>query len=92
MAAESSPHAERRTASRARRYFKARCIFNEGASSLDVTLRNITPAGARIAADALACLPPTFELRILEGLGGYSSRRARLVWRRAGSAGVEFTD
>ena len=92
MSIRSPPHAETRRASRARRYRQARCVFNQGASSLDVMLRDISPSGARIAGDALICLPPTFEFRILDGLGGYSARPARLVWSRGAAAGIAFTD
>ena len=88
----SSPHAEKRRAPRVRRLLQARCVFNGGSSTLDVTLRNISPLGARIAGDALICLPPTFELRILDGFGGYSARRSRLVWSRGATAGIEFID
>jgi hypothetical protein len=86
------PHAERRRASRARRLRQARCIFNDGSSSLDVTLRDVSPTGARITGDALICLPPTFELSIHDGCGGYSARRARLVWVKGGSAGLKFVE
>ena len=86
------PHAERRRSARARRLRQARCVFNDGSSSLDVTLRDLSPRGARIVGDALICLPPTFELRIHDGYGGYSVRQARLVWAKCGSAGLEFTD
>ena len=44
---------EKRCASRVRRFRQARCIFHDGASSLDVTLRDISPSGARIAGDQL---------------------------------------
>ncbi len=67
-------------------------MFNNGSSSLDVTLRNISLTGAWIAGDALICLPPRFELRILDGSGGYSARQVRLVWCTIASAGVEFVD
>ncbi len=67
-------------------------MFNLGASTLDVTLRNISATGANIAGDALICLPPTFELQIHDGFGGYSARQARLVWSRGMTAGIEFID
>ncbi len=73
---------------RPRRLRQARC----GASSLDVTLRDISSLGARIAGDGLFCLPQTFELRIHDGVGGHSARNVRLVWSTAGTAGVEFID
>jgi hypothetical protein len=86
------PYAEKRRTIRARRLRQARCVFNGGSSTLDVTLRDISPLGARITGDALACLPPTFELRILDGLGGFSARQVRLVWTRGATAGIEFID
>ncbi len=86
------PHAEKRRDFRSRRLRRALCVFNHGSSSLDVTVRNISPTGARIAGDALICLPPTFEFRILDDVGGYSARQARLVWCKGATAGVEFVD
>jgi hypothetical protein len=83
---------EKRRTHRARQLRQARCVFNEGASVLDVTLRNISPTGARIAGHELICLPKTFELRVQDNLGGYSARKARLVWTDGATAGLEFID
>jgi hypothetical protein len=87
-----APSAEKGRSPRVRRLRQARCVFNNGSSSLDVTLRNISVTGANITGDALICLPPTFELQIHDGFGGYSGRHARLVWSRGATAGIEFTD
>ena len=94
MPVDSSPEpfSEKRRLYRARRLRKARCVFNDGKSSLDVTLRDISPAGARILGHELIWLPPTFELQILDADGAYSSRSARLQWRKGDAAGVEFID
>jgi len=86
------PFADKRYAFRARRLRQARCVFNNGASTLDVTLRDISPSGARIAGDALIALPPSFELRIYDGVGGFSARKARIVWSKGATVGVEFVD
>lgn len=86
----SPPCAEKRRTPRARRLRQAQCVFNEGSSTLDVTLRNISVTGANLASDALISLPETFEIRVLDGLGGYSARKARLVWSRGRTAGVKF--
>ncbi len=83
---------EKRRAPRLPRFRRAMCVFNEGASSLDVTLRGVSAAGARICGDELFCLPKTFELRINDGVGGYSARKARLIWSKDSTAGVEFID
>ncbi len=92
MSMPSQSYAERSRCPRVLRLRKARCVFNNGASSLDVTLRNISLTGAKIAGDALICLPPSFELQIHDGFGGYSGRHAHLVWSRGATAGIEFTD
>src|SRR5271165_3631581 len=87
-----SPPAEKRRAPRARRFRQARCVFNNGASTLDVVVRDLSPLGARIAGDQLIVLPAAFEFRILDGFGGYSARKARIVWAKGATAGVEFLD
>jgi len=82
--------ADQRRSPRTRRLRQARCIFNNGNSSLDVTVRDLSAVGARVVGDGLVCLPRTFELRIHEGAGVYSARRARLVWTDGSTAGLEF--
>ena len=83
-------YADQRRSVRTRRLRQARCVFNNGASSLDVTLRDVSAVGARVIGDGLVFLPRTFELRIHEGDGAYSARRARLVWTDGRTAGLEF--
>ena len=83
---------EKRSLHRARRSRAAHCVFNDGALVLEVALRDISPAGARIAGAELTGLPSTFELRIPDGLGGYSARRALVVWCKGAAAGLTFID
>lgn len=91
-ASESDLFPERRSIRRARGLRCARCVFNAGASTLDVTLRDISPSGARIVGNELIWLPKTFELQIFDSSGAYASREARLKWVKGTSAGVEFID
>ena len=83
---------EHRRFPRARRLRQALCVFNNGGSSLDVTLRDVSARGARVVGDGLVFLPKTFELRIHEGDGLYSAHVARLVWTDGRIAGLEFID
>jgi len=76
---------------RMRRLRRALCVFNNGTSSLDVTLRDISPSGARVEGDGLPFLPQTFELRIVEGDGRHFTRPVRIVWTKGRTAGLEFT-
>ncbi len=71
-------------------YRRARCFFNNGSSSLDVTLRNMSTSGARVVGENLLCLPQTFELHIYEGGGAHSVRSARMVWTDGTTAGLKF--
>ena len=84
--------AELRRFPRARRLRQALCIFNNGSSSLDVTVRDISASGARVIGDGLLFLPKTFELRIHESDDFYSVRSARLIWTDGRNAGLEFID
>ena len=88
----SPPVAEKRRAPRSRTIRRALCVFSNGTSTLDVTLRDMSPHGARLVAQTLVRLPPTFELRINDGFGGNSMRRVRLAWVKGETAGVEFID
>lgn len=89
---DSDPYSERRRLRRQRSFRRARCVFNGGASTLDVTVRDISPTGARIAGDELIWLPHTFELQIYDSAGAYACREARLKWLKGSLAGVEFVD
>ena len=99
MSMPSLPYAEKRRSPRVLRLRKARCVFDNGSSSLDVTLRNISFTGANIVsftADTLISLPPTFEFQILDGFGGYSARTpassGREARRRASNSSTDGDD
>ena len=92
MSAHPPSFSEKRRSHRAKRLRRANCVFNNASSTLDVTVRNITPEGARIAGHELFCLPQNFELRILDETGGYSARMAKIVWRDENAAGLQFID
>jgi hypothetical protein len=75
---------------RKRCYLKARFVFNDGYSSLDAILRDISPAGARAADVDMRDVPGRFDL-IVRGAGGAPVRRqARTVWRADRAMGVAF--
>ncbi|MGO9742995.1 MAG: PilZ domain-containing protein [Roseiarcus sp.] len=88
--AASSPALDRRQTQRSRCFRAALCVFNNGQSDLEVTLRNLSDAGAKITGDELAFLPDNFELRIRDPFGRYEKRQARRVWSRGGGAGLGF--
>ena len=83
---------EQRRFPRSRRLRQALCVFNNGASSLDVMVRDVSAKGARVIGDGMVLLPKTFELRIRDGDRLQSARTARLVWTDGRTAGIEFID
>ena len=80
---------ERRTSKRWRTVLKARILFNNRASVLDCTVRDLSEAGARIYFADTAALPATFELEI-------PSKGVRVqgcvMWSRGANHGVMFRE
>ena len=64
-------------------------MFNNGASTLDVTLRDLSAGGARVVGVRGRKASPS-DFRVGEGDGAYSIPRARLIWTDGKTAGLEF--
>jgi hypothetical protein len=75
---------ERRTVQR-HRTLKAGKIVLHGASVLDCTIRNLSPAGACIAVPNAAIVPAEFELQFDGDI-----RHCEVAWRRMDRLGVKF--
>ncbi|MDP2355479.1 MAG: PilZ domain-containing protein [Beijerinckiaceae bacterium] len=76
-------------AARSRTLIGARAMFNEGRSSLDCQIRNLSATGARLNFESTLGLPNTFVLEI--------PSRGQLVavavrWRKEAAVGVEFVE
>ncbi len=76
-------------AERMRSLLRARMIFNEGRSTLDCVVRNMSATGARIEISDSIALPEVFDLHIPHK---GRKRAARLMWRDNGVIGAEFVD
>lgn len=83
---------QRRRAPRARCLRPARCVFDKGYSTIEVTIRNISQSGARISGPDVRNLPASFELWIPDGFGDDKRRLARRVWMRGDTVGLSFND
>ena len=79
--------AEHRSETRQRVFLKGRVIFNNGASSMDCLVRDLSSTGARLAISESMTLPEVFELYIPQKDRSF---RATLRWRRDDSIGVTF--
>jgi PilZ domain len=80
---------ETRNSGRVRAILGAQIIFNNRNSTLDCQIRNISQKGARLAFSSSVSIPQEFELSVPQRGRTY---RARLRWRDAEGAGVEFID
>ena len=79
--------AERRAAARLRSLLRGRIVFNNGNSTLDCTVREISSDGARLEVSEVVTIPDRFDLFIPQK--GETSH-AVIVWRRENSIGVTF--
>ena len=79
--------AEKRKSARSRTYLGGVIAFNKRTSTMSCHVRNISPAGAKVALTNAAVIPDQFELAIAQKDRLY---RARMVWRGVNEAGVAF--
>ncbi|MCJ2011062.1 PilZ domain-containing protein [Methylobacterium sp. J-076] len=78
---------EQRKQPRLRVFLKGRIHFNNGASSIDCLVRDMSAQGARLMLSETATLPEKFDLFIPQKERTY---RACLRWRREDGIGVTF--
>lgn len=78
---------EARKSERLRSLLRARIIFNNGSSTMECLIKNVSADGMRLALDDSLSLPGEFDLEVPHKGRTY---RARLVWRGAGMIGVSF--
>lgn len=87
--AAMSDMSELRRETRLRTFLKGRIIFNNGNSSMDCLVRDISASGARLMLSQTATLPDGFDLIIP---AKDRTHRATLRWRKADSVGVTFAE
>ena len=80
---------EHRREARQRTFLKGRIIFNNGSSSMDCLVRDMSISGARLALSQSAVLPEAFDLYIPQKEKTY---RSSLRWRRSDGIGITFAD
>jgi len=78
---------EQRISVRKRTFLKGRIVFNNGSSSMDCLVRDLSEEGARLELSETMTLPEVFDLYIAQKDATF---RATLCWRRHESIGVTF--
>ena len=73
---------------RQRALIGARIIFNQGSSTLDCVIRDLSEDGARLSMSDALTPPDEFDLFIPQKKATY---RARVAWRRKEGLGVSFS-
>lgn len=84
-----SDMSELRRETRLRTFLKGRIVFNNGNSTMDCLVRDISSSGARLVLSQTATLPDGFDLVIP---AKDRTHKATLRWRRADSVGVTFAE
>ena len=80
---------EHRKETRQRVFLKGRIVFNNGSSSFDCLVRDMSSSGARLVMSDATTLPEAFDLYIPQKDRTY---RATLRWRREDGIGVTFDE
>ena len=80
---------EARRAERIRSFLRARILYNNHNSTIDCTIKNFSPYGAKIDLANTTSIPELFDLEIPQKGRTY---RARLSWRDKTAIGVEFVE
>jgi hypothetical protein len=80
---------EHRKETRQRVFLKGRIVFNNGSSSFDCLVRDMSSSGARLVMSDATTLPDAFDLYIPQKDRTY---RATLRWRREDGIGVTFEE
>ena len=77
---------ERRLAQRLRTLKGGKIVVNNGFSTYDCTVRNLSDIGAKLTVASLVGIPETFQLAMDDG------RRfnCETIWRKEGQIGVKF--
>ena len=86
--AEAEMSVEARSEARHRVFLRGHITFNQGATSLDCLVRDLSPSGARLEFSEAVTLPEVFDLHILQKA---RTLRATLSWRRGADLGVTFS-
>ena len=80
---------EARRAERIRSFLRARIVYNNHSSTIECTVKNLSPFGAKIELGNAMSIPDSFDLEIPQKSRTY---RARLTWRSDIAIGVEFIE
>ncbi len=77
---------DKRTTPRQRTLKKGRIVFNDGRSTIDCLVRNLSAGGAKLEVPSSVGIPDDFDLVMADG----STKRCRVAWRKLTEIGVSY--
>jgi hypothetical protein len=83
---QTTPDTEHRNTPRRTTLKSGKIVFNGGRSTLDCTVRNLSPKGAKLLVASAMGIPDSFDLIV----AGATRQPCRIIWRRLKEVGVEF--
>jgi hypothetical protein len=78
---------DRRASSRHKTFIKGRIFFNNGLSSMDCIIRDMTDNGSRLEVSETVALPDAFELYLPNKDETF---HAKVAWRKGNSVGISL--
>lgn len=63
-------------------------VFNDGRSTIECVVRNLSEGGAQLIVESLIGIPDNFVLQ----LKGGSTAKATIAWKRGTTIGIRFDD
>lgn len=63
-------------------------VFNNGYSTIECTVRNLSESGAQLKVASLIGIPDEFELKLKDA----GTARAKIAWKRGNTIGIQFLD
>jgi hypothetical protein len=89
MGSTSSPDGgndDHRKAQRHRTLKGGLIVFNDGRSTIECMVRNLSEGGAQLTVASVIGIPQTFVLKLNEG----GRTQATIAWKRGNTIGVKF--
>lgn len=83
---EENAESSRRRQRRNRTYKAGKIVFNEGFSTIDCVIKDLSETGAKIRLENAVLIPATFDLVLSDN----RTWNCRVRWRRMTECGVEF--
>jgi zona occludens toxin (predicted ATPase) len=64
-------------------------VFNNGFSTIECLVRNLSESGAQLKVESLIGIPDEFQLKLKDAA---AAAPARIAWKRGQTIGIKFID